>query len=148
MTGSLRLRQNYFLDDSEDDVLVGPMTRRDEMLLNCAQSMDHFLDLLKAKDWEKLYRCLSAYDAMTAMERPSYNDFVAQMKTLPTLTEFSASTPTVSLDGQDAIIQVTGFVTLSNLHRVELSPRVFRMTRQDGLWKVSLAQVTEWMEVE
>ena len=54
----------------------------------------------------------------------------------------------MSLDGQDAIIQVTGFVTLSNLHRVELSPRVFRMTRQDGLWKVSLAQVTEWMEVE
>jgi hypothetical protein len=148
VTGSLRLKQNYFLDDSEDDVLVGPMTRSDDMLLNCEQSMHHFLSLLQAKDWEKLYRCLSAYDAMTAMERPSYNDFVAQMKALPTLTEFSASTPTVSLDGQDAIIQVTGFVTLSNLHRVELSPRVFRMTRQDGLWKVSLAQVTEWMEVE
>ena len=148
VTGSLRLKQNYFLDDSEDDVLVGPMTRRDDMLLNCEQSMHHFLSLLQAKDWEKRCRCLSANDAMTAMERPSYNDFVAQMKTLPTLTEFSASTPTVSLDGQDAIIQVTGFVTLSNLHRVELSPRVFRMTRQDGLWKVSLAQVTEWMEVE
>ena len=61
VTGSLRLKQNYFLDDSEDDVLVGPMTRSDDMLLNCEQSMHHFLSLLQAKDWEKLYRCLSAY---------------------------------------------------------------------------------------
>ena len=148
VTGSLRLRQNYFLDDSEDDVLVGPMTRRDEMLLNCAQSMDHFLDLLKAKDWEKLYRCLSAYDSMTAVERPAFNDFVAQMKALPSLVDYTAAVPTVSLDGQDAVIQVQGSVTLSNLQRIDLPSRMFRITRQDGLWKFSLSQLTEWMEVE
>lgn len=148
VTGSLRLRQNYFLDDSEDDQLVGPMQRNDDILLNCEQSMHHFLDLTLSKDWEKLYRCLPDNDAMTAVEKPSYSDFVAQMRVLPSLTSYSLSVPTMSLDGQEAIIQVNGSVTLSSLLRVDLPSRIFRMTRQNGLWKVSLSQLREWMEVE
>ena len=148
VTGSLRLRQNYFLDDSEDDILVGPMQRDDNVLLNCEQAMHHFFALTLSQDWEKLYRCIPDNDALTAVEKPSYSDFVAQMKDLPTLTSYSLSVPTMSLDGQEAIIQVNGSATLPSLRRVALPSRIFRMTRQDGLWKVSLSQLREWMEVE
>ena len=148
VTGSLRLKQNYFLDDSEDDVLVGPLQRDDRLLLNCEQSMEHFLSLVVARDWEKLFRCIPVYDAVTAVERPAYTDFAAQMGVLPVLTDYTLSVPTMSLDGQDAIVQVRGTVTLSNLRSVSLPARMFRMTRQDGFWKVSLTQLLEWMEVE
>ncbi len=143
VSGSLRLRQNYFLDDSEDDVLVGPMNRNEDLLLNLDNSMQYILTLLREHNWASLYRFL----AFSGTERLSYTDAVARLEQLASPAYFSVSSATLSLDGQSATLQVSVTVTDTTLTLQSLPSRILRLTRENGFWRISLEQLEHLMEV-
>lgn len=145
--GSLRLQQNYFLDDSEDDVLTGPMTRTSEHLLTSERAMERILDLWMLQDWERLYTCILSRDPNNGMDRPLYADFVARMESLPVLTGANLSEASMSLDGSTATFSADTHMILSGGIAMDAEGRIFRLTRDQGIWKISLDHLTSWMEV-
>ena len=130
VTGSLRLKQNYFMDDSEDDVLVGPMTRDPGMLLSAETVLQVALGCWQRQDWARLYLYMASRDRLLGTERPIYRDFVSIMETLPRVTAFTPNGITLAADGMTRT----------------LKDRMLHMCRENGLWKVSLAQLTGWLE--
>ena len=147
VTGSLRLPQNYLLDDSEDDVLMGPVFRDDSVLLGIDHTLSYILTLLGERNWDRLYYLLCLRDSRTGIERPTLEDYLVRMQALPALTAFATYPPTLSLDGTEATVQVHVTLTLQDLTRVNLGSRVLRLSRESGLWKISLEQLEGLMEV-
>lgn len=145
VTDSLRLKQNYFLDDSEDDVLVGPMTRDDSLLLSADNTMDVILACWRLQDWDRLYLYLAARDPMTGTERPVYRNFVQTMERYPRLTSAARSDGSISPDGAAATYAID-FTQLSDGAASTTEKRVLRLCRENGLWKISLSQLTGWLE--
>ena len=146
-SGSLRLKQNFFLDDAEDDVLVEPMSRTDAHLLTADGSMLRILKKWQQHDWASLYRTLESKDPQTGLEIPSYQDFVTRMEALPDLISFEISSASVSLDGLTATYGLSASVRLSDGSMAELSSCILRLYRVQGLWSISLSQLTGWLEV-
>ena len=53
----------------------------------------------------------------------------------------------LSLDGTEATVQVRATLTLQDLTGVDIGQRVLRLSRESGLWKISLEQLEGLMEV-
>ena len=142
---SLRLKQNYFLDDSEDDVLTGPLTREEALLLTPGNTLDTALNCWSRRDWRRLYRYVAARDASTGLSRPSYEAFVLRMETLPGLVSFQRSGGAVSPSGD-----ILTFTVDSRLSRggqaEERTGRVVRVRRESGLWKISVGDLAALAE--
>ncbi len=147
-TGTLRLKQNYFLDDSEDSVLAEPFTRSSAYLLTPSVSLQRILNLYIARSWDRLYASVADTDSQTGLAKPNYTDFLAQMDSLPRLTSFTLSGFGLSLDGSEATFAVSGQLTTQNARSYASAVHVLRLQRTDGLWKISMPQLTAWLEEE
>ena len=135
-----RLRQNWFEDDSGDEVLIRPQRRDDSLLLSTLGTARAIARYFTARDWASLYCFVSAGDAA------SYRDFVDAMEKLPALLEAECGGCNVTPDGQEA----TATVSLSWAGQ-DGTPRgvdahVFRLQRESGIWKISLEQLLCWVE--
>lgn len=142
ISGSLRLRQNYFLDDSEDSVLAGPMVRDSSLLLGVDNSISYILQLFSEHNWASLYRFLASSDG----QRPEYEEAVRRLEALPSPVQFSVSPSTLSLDGQRATLQVHTAAAGSSLSSVGKN-RIIHLNRENGFWRITLAQLEHLMEV-
>ncbi len=145
VTDSLRLRQEYFLDGGTG--LVGPMTRDETMLLTPDVALDVALSLWRERDWLRLYRYLARHDPVTGDERVSYDDFVAKLESLPALTDYAFAGGSVQHGGARATYTLSASVMVSGGQTEEIGGRVIRLCREGGLWRVSLDQLTGWLEV-
>ena len=143
---SLRLRQNYFLDDSEDAVLASPLTRDDSLLLGCEQTLSLILENWIHQDWARLYRSIAARDPVSGESRVDQDTFIRQMQALPTVTAAQKSTATLSADGTCATFAVGFTVLTASGTTKQVSSRILRLYRDDGLWRTSFDQLTGWME--
>ena len=148
LNASLRLKRNYFLDDSEDDVLTGPLTRDESLLLTPAVSLRVALSCWQRHDWERLYRYIAASDPDTGLTRPVYRDFVTVMEALPSLLDFSAEGGSVSASGDRATFSLGATLLLEDGREDTRTGCVVRLQREGGLWKISREQLTAWLEVE
>lgn len=142
---SLRLRQRYFLTTDDDSLLVGLQIRQEELLLTPETTLRAILDGWITQDWARLYRYLAAKDPATGEERRSLADFIAAMEGLPRLVSCAFSGGSISLDGASATFTLCPAVLDGGQAR-EIPGRVLRLCREDGLWRVPLAQLTQWLE--
>ncbi len=147
VTGSLRLEQSFFLDDSEEGLLVGPICRDDSLLLTLDGTINHIFSLLQEHNWEALYRYIASTDRESGMERPVYQDFVVRLASCPSLVAFSAGPATLSWDGLEATVQVSGQVTETGLAVADLAKRILHLTRENGIWRISLEQLEGYLGV-
>ena len=145
VTDSLRLKQNYFMDDAEDNVLVGPMTRDEALLLSPDTTLDVALSCWTTHDWQRLYLYIAARDRQTSIARPVYRDFVSRMEALPHIAAFARESGSVTANGLQATFAVD-FSVLRDGQTTVLPNRIIHLSRENGLWKISLAQLTGWLE--
>ncbi len=145
--GSLRLKQNYFLDDSEDSVLTEPMQRDESLLLTSPVTLRTVFTCWQRRDWQRLYLYLASGDAATGLGKPVYQDFVTTMEALPQVLSFSLSGGYVRQGGESATFTVDAAVR-DGAGESRRSGAVIRLKRENGLWKITQSQLTGWMEVE
>ncbi len=143
---SLRLKQNWFLDDSEDSVLTGPQVRDDSLLLTPEGTGQAVIACWLRRDWSRLYRFTAAQDAYTGAVRPAYRDFVAQMEALPVLTDAACTGCSVAGGGEEATLSARMQIRDDGGALRTLQGRVLRLRRENGLWKISMEQLTGWLE--
>ena len=143
--GSLRLKQSYFLTTTDETLLTSPLTREETLLLTPGNALRVILDLWQQRDWQRLYLYIASADPMTGAEKRSYADFVALMEGLPSLMEADFAGGSVSADGRFSTYTVTAQL-LTGDHQQAYTATV-RLLRENGLWKVTLAQLTDWLEV-
>ena len=136
--GSLRLRQNWFEDDSEDNVLTGPQRRDDSLLLTPRGTVEAVARCYMAQDWLRLY----AFMESGTDER----SFVETMGQLPAVTAVRCNGCSVTPDGQEATATVDLTVLGAGGEARTVKAHVFRIRRENGLWKVSLEQLMSWVE--
>ena len=145
--GSLRLRQNYFLDDSEDSVLTQPMARDESLLLTGPVTLRTVFACWQRRDWARLYLYLASGDAATGLGRPVYQDFVTTMEALPQVIAFTLSDGFVRQGGDSATF--TADVQLrAAAGETRRNGAILRLKRESGLWKITQSQLTGWLEVE
>ena len=128
ITDSLRLRQRYYLD-ADDDRLADPLVRDDALLLSPSTTMRTVLTLWQQQDWPRLTRYLSG-DAAIA-------------NGLPPLLDFSLSGPTIS--GSNATFTLTATIR-GSAGETTLEGRVLRLQRERERWRITLEQLTGWLE--
>ncbi len=136
--GSLRLKQNYFLDDAPDSELTGPLRRDSSLLLTADRTMETVFTCLRQRDWLRLWKYVAGGGG--------YDAFVAQMEGLPLLTAFSLSSGSLSADGRTMTYTADVTVSGSLLQSGRRSGCVTRLLRSGGLWKIPLSQLTAWAE--
>ena len=144
---SLRLKQNYFLDDSEDDVLVGPMTRDPSMLLSAENTLRVLLDAWCGQDWQRMYNLMAVRDPVSGDGRATENDFIAAMSALRPVVRYTQTEATTTADGSCATFAVSFAVLNTDGTVTELTNRIVRLYRVNGLWKTGVSSLTGWMEV-
>ena len=143
--GSLRLKQSYFLTTTDEMLLTSPMTREEALLLTPGNALRVILDLWQQRDWQRLYLYIAAADPMTGAEKRNYADFVTMMENLPNLLAADYAGGSVSADGRFSTYTVTARL-LTGGHQQEHTATL-RLLRENGLWKITLAQLTDWLEV-
>lgn len=146
-TGSLRLQERYFLVDPLSTSLVGPMTRDDSLLLTPDNTIETICSLWRSRDWQRLYQYVAQRDPVTGVERVSYRDFVTAMENLPMLSACSFSGGSVTEAGDQATYTLSA-TTLQSGRETAHQGKILRLCRESGIWRVTLDQLTGWLEVE
>ena len=72
--------------------------------------------------------------------------FVTAMENLPRLMDSGFSGGSVSTDGGTATYTLRAILLLSDGVQGDMDGRVIRLYREDGLWKISMSQLTGWLE--
>ena len=145
--GSLRLKQNYFLDDSEDSVLVGPMTRDASLLMGPENTMSLILTAWRERDWTRLYQWLLSRDPSSGTARPGQQSFITRMEELSAVVSATASVPSFTSDGAVATFAVDFELLLPDGSTSVSRSRILRLYNDGGWWKTSMEQLTGWLEV-
>lgn len=144
-TGSLRLQESYFLVDTQSTTPVEPLKRNDELLLSPARTAQLLGEMWCSRDWQRLYQYIALKDPSTGAERVSYRDFVTAMENLPILSSCVVSGGTVTQDGSCATFTISG-TTLQGGRETTRTGCSLRLCRENSLWRVTLSQLTGWLE--
>ena len=139
-TTSMRL-QAGFLDRSNDDTLLPPVTRDESCLLTPYNTACLLLQAWQAQDWEALYDLTAREgESVRAGEQSALDAFAAARM----LAEFSLSPGTVSFDGQNAVL--TAALTVQDQgtdQTVQNYP--LRLLREEGIWKMDYTRLLAMM---
>ena len=134
VTDSLRLRQRYYLDTTDERQLADPLTRDDSLLLSPHTAMTTILTLWQQRDWTRLAR----YVTLDGADGPT-----DRFDRLPGLLDFSLTGPTLS--GHIATFTLTATVR-SESGTYPAENRVIRLKEERGLWRIEPEQLTGWLE--
>ncbi len=139
-TASMRL-QAGFLDRSNDDTLLPPITRDESCLLTPCNTASLILQAWQAQDWQSLYD-LTAREGESAREteQNAFDAFAAARS----LTAFSLSPGTVSFDGQTAVLAVSLTAQDQGVdQKAEVYPLL--LLREAGVWKMDYDRLLTMM---
>ena len=138
-TNSMRL-QAGFLDRSNDDTLLPPVTRDEKCLLTPFNTASLILQAWKDQDWTSLYDLTAREEDARAGEQSALEAFAAAR----TLTDFSISPGTVSFDGQSAVL--TASLTVQDQGTDEaVQGYPLLLLREAGIWKVDYTRLLNMM---
>lgn len=137
-TDSLRLRKAYYTLDG-DASLADPVRRDERLLLSPARTAEVILRCWQESDWARLYRYIARTDPATGAERPSADDFTIQMAAGKRLLHASAEGG--SVHGDSAIFTVSG-AYLDGGAEQPFTGMVLRLTREKGVWRLGISQLT------
>ena len=130
---SLRLENSYFLDGGTG--LSEPVARDETLLLTPQHTAERILALWQARDYAALYLYAAAEG------KPGYEQAAAQLDACPALTAYTASGGSVSGDGRRAVVSVA--LAMEN---GELPSWPLPLTRENGVWKITFAQLLRMMD--
>ena len=94
-----------------------------------------------------MYLYIARQDGGTGLDRPVYRDFITAMEALPALTEASFTGGSVSTDGSVTTFSLTARLRMPDGSDEDRPARTIRLRREDGLWRITMTQLTSWMEV-
>ncbi len=140
VTDSLRLRRDYYTRDG-DKALADPLTRDESLLLTPARTAEVILSCWMEQDFARLYRYIARTDPQSGASRPDEAAFIALMAQEARLLRAKAQGGSISADGQSAVFTVSG-AWLSNGEERTFDGLVLQLTRENGLWRAGLSQVT------
>ena len=135
---SMRLRESYFLADSE--LPCDALTREEAYLPTPAASARLALSAWQTRDWESLSQWIAARGASAADIAP------ASLAKAQTLLAAQAGEGCVSPDGQSAVVCVD--LTLRGEDGADTVRAAWplRMIREGGVWKIPAAALLEMMQ--
>ncbi len=146
ITASLRLPQRWFLGETGGDEPASPQTRDESMLLTPPVTAAAIMTCWTQRDWNRLYRYVSASDPGTGETRPDYRSFVAAMEKLAPLMGFTPLGWSVTRDGTRCTFSVRAELRGDDgILRTE-DARILRLHRSGGIWKISMESLTDWLE--
>lgn len=137
---SIRLRQQYYRTGADAAALAEPLLRDENPLLTPANTMKIILDNWIRGAWADLYPYIARTDAFSGAARPDYETFRAQIDVLPHLMDYTASSGSISPDGQTAVFAVT--LQLLDNGQPREKHTVLRLQRERGIWRISLSHLT------
>lgn len=143
--GSLRLEKRYFM--LGETGLADPIVRDDSLILTAERTLSVLLTLWQQRDWQRMYLYIARQDGGTGLDRPVYRDFITAMETLPILTEASFTGGSVSTDGSVTTFSLSARLRMADGSDEDRPARTIRLRREDGLWRITMTQLTSWMEV-
>ncbi|MGN0746757.1 MAG: GerMN domain-containing protein [Aristaeellaceae bacterium] len=143
--GSLRLEKRYFM--LGETGLADPIVRDDSLILTAENTLSVILALWQQKDWQRLYLYIARQDGGTGLDRPVYRDFIAAMDALPAMTQASFTGGSVSSDGSVTTFSLSARLRMPGGSDEDRPSRTIRLRREEGLWRVTMTQLTAWMEV-
>ncbi len=146
VTASLRLKQSWFMDGSDETVLSAPQTRDDSVLLTPAMAGQMILKHWQQRNWSALYNYVAMTDTRTGVTRPEYREFVAEMEECTALMDTRFNGCSVFYDGSSATISADISLRTSAGTITENRSRIFRIHRQEGIWKISMSDLLDWLE--
>lgn len=135
---SLRLRQSYYMEDS--DALAEPLLRDERLLLTPIRTAEVILQCWQEGDFLRLYRYIAYTDPATGANRPDEQDFPAMMSDIPQLLHARAEGGSISPDGASAVFSVSG-AWLENGNEIPFTSMMLRLTREQGIWRIGLSQL-------
>lgn len=144
--GSLRLKQQYFMDGSDDSALVGPMTRMPSLLLGPDVTLQVLLQCWQGQDWQRMYQYLALRDPQTGAERKELQDFVAVMEQLPRLTDATFSQGSLNGDGSCMTYALAAHMMDGVGSEWNANGRIVRLYREGDRWKTTVEQLIGWLE--
>lgn len=139
-TDSLRLRQGYYTLDG-DPALADPLIRDESLLLTPARTAEVILQCWQEGDYGRLYRYIARNDPANGQPRPDEADFMQAMIELPHLLRAKAKGGSISADAQHAVFTVSG-AWLDQGSERPFSGMTLHLTREKGLWRVGLSELT------
>ena len=138
-TDSLRLRRQYYRDGSDASALADPLTRDESLLLTPRRTAEVILECWQSRDFARLYQYVARTDPANGQPLTAQSAFVAEMNELPHLLDFTLSGGSVE-NGQ-AVFTLTSTL-LDGSAPVSLDGAILRLTRENGLWRIGLSQLT------
>lgn len=139
-TDSLRLRQGYYTLDGST-ALAAPLHRDEALLLTPARTAEVILQYWQESDFARLYRYIARTDPATGTARPEEAAFIETMTGQRHLLHAQVRGGSVSADGCTAVFTVSG-AWLDEGAELPFTGLVLRLTREKGLWRVGLSQLT------
>ena len=139
-TDSLRLRQDYYTLDGNMD-LADALIRDESLLLTPTRTAEVILQCWQERDFSRLYRYIAHIDPATGTPRPDEAAFLEAMAAQPHLLYVHVEGGSVSTAGQTATYTVSG-AWMTDGRETPFEGMVLRLTREKGLWRVGLSQLT------
>jgi hypothetical protein len=140
---SMRLRSG-FLNRTNDDSLLPPVTRDESCLLTPFNTASLILQAWQAKDWAALYDLTAREGAGNAEKRAGEQNAFDAFAAARTLTDFSLSPGSVSFDGQTAVL--TASLTVQDQGTEETAQGYpMLLLREEGIWKMDYTRLMHMM---
>ena len=140
-TSPLRL-QAGFLDRSNDETVLPPLTRNESSLLTAHNTARLLLSAWQSQDWAVLYDLAARGSGASA--RPAERTAVEAFSEGRALTAFSLTPGSVSLDGQTAVICADLTLRGDSADKM-IAAYPLRLFREGGLWKMAYEPLTRMM---
>lgn len=146
LSGSMRLQKRYFQQDPSDLTLVGPMTRDATLLLEPDTTLSVLMDCWSMQDWQRMYRYIAARDPQTREERPELRDFISMMESAHAMVDWSSYGGSVGPSGVVMTYAIDLVMRDADGYEYEATGRILRLYRDSDVWKVTMSQLTGWLE--
>lgn len=137
---SLRLNQRYFLEDS--DYIPPPFSRQEEAILTPGRALEYILGFWGRQDWAGLARLV-----VMAPEEVTAGRQAVDLKQLPLLLSFGASTGTISPKGDYALVLADAQMKLDDGRELAKADFPVRLLKRNQAWALSLSSLERLTEV-
>ena len=140
---SMRL-QKGFLNRTNDDSLLPPVTRDESCLLTTYNTASLILQAWQAQDWPALYDLTAREGENAEKNRAGEQNAFDAFAAARTLTDFTLSPGSVSFDGQNAVLTVS--LTVQDQGAEEtVQGYPLLLLREEGIWKMDYTRLMNMM---
>lgn len=141
-TTGRRLLRGELYEDAESDQLLAPVVRSEHFILTHNNTANLLMQCWRSQSYERIYR----FVAQESTRRPTEAAFRQEMVEMNRpLLSFSVSAGMVAESGQKAIMEVSYDYHVDG-QMVQVRNYPMRLVRENGIWKITYADLMRLME--